>query len=202
MSINTTVYDAVMMKVPELEFISNSDVREQTVVGIKNCVPSYFWEAPAASSTKHHNQYCWGEHGLWIHMKMAFTAYEEIVESYLELGEISEYEADLGRAAIILHDGQKYGDEYHEGKSALSDHDMRMAKCLRSETNLDRRALGAISSHMGPWYDGPVPETALENIVHMADVAASTKNATYSVYKPSDSITKLYPTIPRFSETH
>lgn len=50
------------------------------------------------------------------------------------------------------------------------------------------------------WYDGPTPEYRSEPLailVHMADMAASTKNGTWGVYKPADEITSRYPNLPR-----
>jgi len=42
------------------------------------------------------------------------------------------------------------------------------------ESALDDRVVDAVAAHMGPWYDGPAPETPLEWLVHHADMVAST----------------------------
>lgn len=162
---------------------------------VQETVPEYFWTAPAASSYKHHNPYCCGERGLWIHTLMVSTAYERLVDSHVEQGLISQYEADLGRAAVLIHDLKKYGDEYEDGDRAAKDHDLQAAAIVR-DSDLDDRVADAIASHMGPWYEGPEPESPLEQLVHQADMAASTKNATFGVARKPMEITQLYPTLP------
>lgn len=185
-------------RLPETELIEDDDVRAEVRAAIDDTdiVAPYFWTAPAASTYNHHNPYCCNDRGLWIHTKMAFAAYERLVQSYHAQGLITEYEVDLGRAAILLHDGQKYGDVYDPDESTASDHDLIMADLIRDDTDLDERVADAIAAHMGPWYDGPEPLTALQRCVHMADMAASTKNGTFGVYKPHDMIRDLYPSLP------
>ncbi|WP_330633757.1 HD domain-containing protein [Halocatena halophila] len=187
--------DEVDRALPPLRLIDDGDIYWTTIEVIQSNVPDYFWHAPAASSYKHHNPFCCGERGLWIHTLMVATAYERLVDSYLEQGAISSYERDLGRAAVLLHDLCKYGDAYEDGDRAAKDHDLQAA-ALVYDSDLDDWVADAIASHMGPWYEGPEPETSLEELVHLADMAASTKNGTFGVYRKPMEISKLYPNLP------
>lgn len=180
---------------PPLRLIEDGAVYWPTVDVLQSSVPEYFWEAPAASSYEHHNPYCCGERGLWIHTLMVSAAYERLVDSYVEQELITPYERDLGRAAVLLHDLRKYGDAYEDGDRAAKDHDLQAAVIVR-DSELDDRVADAIAAHMGPWYEGPEPETPLEQLVHQADMAASTKNGTFGVYRKPREISQLYPSLP------
>ncbi|KTG10334.1 hypothetical protein AUR64_12235 [Haloprofundus marisrubri] len=189
-------FTAVCKRLPEVARIGDQELMRATAVAFFEGHEDYFWTAPAASSYAHHNLYCCGERGLWIHTKMVFAAYERLVDSYVEQGILTEREANLGRAACLLHDVKKYGESYEEGDHAARDHDVQAADWLRSETELDSRVADAVERHMGPWYDGPEPETPLQQLVHLADMTASTKNATVGVFQPHEKIRSLYPSIP------
>ena len=181
---------------PPLELIDGWETYYGTIEAIQSGVPEYFWTAPAASSYDYHNPYACGERGLWIHTLMVSTAYEHLVDSWVEQGLIHQHEAELGRAACLLHDLLKHGDSYDEGDTAAKDHDTRMSNLIRERTDLDDRVADAVASHMGPWYDGPEPDTPLQQLVHQADMLASTKNATVGIYKKPHLIGKLYPGLP------
>lgn len=187
----------ILQRFPEIGLIEDKEVRDETGYLLQTQAKPWFWYAPAASSFKYHNQFCCGKHGLWIHTKMVSTAFERLVDTYTGLGDITEYESDLGRAAVLLHDLRKYGTEYEEGDSAEQDHDIRAAKMIRRNSELPGDVADAVESHMGPWYEGPDPETPLQRLVHSADMAASTKNGTFGVYQPHETIRKFYPAIPR-----
>jgi len=180
---------------PAVTKIMNGDVYTATLEALIEHVPEYFYEAPAASSYDFHNPYACGERGLWIHTLMVATAYERLADSYVCQGLITELEADYGRAAVLLHDLRKYGEEYH-CQSALKNHDLLAAKLVRDETDLPDQVADAIATHMGPWYDGPEPETPLQQLVHQADMAASTKNGTFGIYEVPLPIRRLYPSLP------
>lgn len=188
----------ILQRFPELGLIDDETVRNETAHLLQSHDEPYFWRAPAASSYDYHNMYCCGKYGLWIHTKMVYTAYERFVDSFLVQGRIDGYEADLGRAAVLLHDYRKYGTNYTEGKYATSDHDLLAAELVREHSALDERVADAIASHMGPFdkYEGPLPETELQRLVHMSDMAASTKNGTFGLYNPHSDIREHYPSIP------
>lgn len=189
--------EALLERLPEIELIEDDDLRDETKDAMARIIPKYFWKVPATSSGFYHNTYAKGERGLWIHVKMVFTAYERLVRSYVEQDLITEFEADCGRAAILLHDVLKYGHSYSEGDSTKTNHDRLASQWLVKHTDLPSAVTSAVASHNGPWYDGPSPSSDLEQLVHVADMVASTKNATCGVYEPHELITERFPDIPR-----
>lgn len=181
---------------PAIECIDSESVRLDTATALRRHTPEYFFRAPAASSYRHHNPYCCGERGLWIHTLMVATAFERMAPSWVEQGHITDYEADLGRAACLLHDLRKYGSAYDGEEKAARDHDLQMGEIIRDETSLDSRVAHVVASHMGAWYEGPQPKTALQQAVHQADMVAASKNITIGIYNAPDEIRELYPSLP------
>ena len=183
------------MKLPEVELINDKTIRNETrkLVGE---YPDYFWEVPAATTYRHHNPYCCDKYGLWIHTKMVCTAYLRMVPSLVHQDKITEYEADCGLAACILHDSWKNGDG-DGNNGAVQNHDIIAAKFIEQNSGLPSMVSDCVASHMGPWYAGPEPKTTLEQLVHMADMSASSVNSTHGLYKPHDKIANYYPSIPR-----
>lgn len=188
-------YQELKRRLPTVDQIHDHEIQTKTLRAIQY-TPDYFWTAPAASSYKHHNPYCCNKHGLWIHTLMVGTAYERLVDSYLEQDIITQQEADYGRAAILLHDMRKYGEHYTDGEYANKDHDLEMAAWIRNNTSLPEAIPCIIETHMGAWYDGPAPRTDLEQLVHMADMTGSSKNITCGIYQKPQEITELYPGLP------
>lgn len=182
-------------KIPHLELIEQDNIRNETEMLLENYVPDYFWEAPAATSYRHHNPYCCDDKGLWIHTLMVCTAFESLKDTYVHSGRLNEIEVDAGRAACILHDTRKFGDNW-DGSGADRDHDLQAARLVKSESSLPIQVSSAIASHMGPWYQGPTPESDLEMLVHQADMAASSKNGTWGIYDKPDELRSLYPSLP------
>lgn len=189
--------EEVERRLPEVGLIEDEEIREQTISAIGRGVPDYFWDVPATSSGRYHNPFSRRKHGLWIHTKMVFTVYERQVRSFVEMGLITETEEDLGRAAVLLHDALKYGHSYEDGDSTVTNHDNLMGHWVRHNTELPNEVARCIECHNGSWYDGPTPETDLEQLVHECDMAASTKNITVGVWKPAEEITGKYPNLPR-----
>ena len=175
-------HDEIHRRLPTLALIDDPDVREETA-DLAARAPSYFWEVPASRSTYHH-PLCRGRHGLWIHTLQLSTVIERLADSVVGRGELSPLEIDLARAAAILHDMRKNGPPSDAADSSVSDHDLRMASEIRTESELDERVADAVASHMGPWYDGPTPSTPLEELVHTADMIASTATIAVSIQGP------------------
>lgn len=197
MSIGTQLSEEeIVRRLPEVNTIDDSVIREQTILALREITPEYFWTAPAASSYNHHNPFCCNKHGLWVHTKMVTTAYSRLAPTYLQQNRISETEADLGKAACLLHDTRKYGESYSKGQRADKDHDIQAANWLADNSRLDERAIEAVASHMGGWYMGPSPETDLDDLVHSADMFASSKNLLSGLYKPAEEIVEFYPLLP------
>jgi hypothetical protein len=184
-------------RMPAVSLIERVDLREKVVAEITQ-FPEYFWEAPATSSSSYHNRFGRDEHGLWIHVLMGATALERTVDSYVEQGQLSGEEADYARAAILLHDGRKYGGSWRPGDPADKDHDLQMWRALRS-AGFPEPVADAVASHMGPWYKGPEPSTPLQQAVHQADMLASARHVTPAVYNAPKELVEAYPDLPRCS---
>lgn len=152
----------VIRRFSEVSLISDTDLRVSVIRTLSHA-PEYFWEVPASASKKYHNPFCRGQHGLWIHTKMAVTSFERVSNSWEELGLLSEYQRDCGLAALLLHDMFKQGyptdrDSLPESdQTTVKNHDELMAEWCRDHTSLPTPVIGAIESHNGPWYGGTEP---------------------------------------------
>lgn len=170
--------DEVYRRLPALNLIEDEMIRHITAQ-LSAQAPDYFWTAPASVSSYHH-PICREEHGLWAHTLMVSTAVERLVDSY----EIRfDVVPDHARAAAILHDQRKRGPRQSPADSAVSDHDLQMGAVVR-DTKLPDPIADAVAEHMGAWYDGPEPESAVGELVHNADMMASTANATLAIPGP------------------
>lgn len=156
---------------PTLEFIEDEFTRHVTAQ-LTNQAPDYFWEKPATTSPEYHHPAAREEHGLWAHTLMLSTVIYRLSDSYVDRGLLTEEQIDHAHAAAILHDQRKYGDPENPEYTSTSDHDIRMAEVVRNSELPDEIA-DAVECHNGPWYDGAVPETPLEDLVHTADMVAS-----------------------------
>jgi len=175
----TLVEEEVYRRMPALDLIEDKAVRDE-VVRLTAEAPDYFWTVPASTSGYHHPA-CRGEHGLWVHTLMVCTAVKRLVESY-ELR--YDLEADHAFAAAILHDQRKNGDPSDPAEKSVQDHDLMMAEVISEESALPLEVENAVASHMGPWYDGVEPAYPLDELVHSADMIASTSTATLAVPGP------------------
>lgn len=173
--------DEVYRRMPALGLIEDVELREETA-RVTAAAPDYFWSVPASVSG-YHNPLCRGDRGLWIHTLMVSTALERLAESYVQRGVLSRRDVDLARSAAVLHDQRKNGPAEAPSDSSVSNHDVLMANVVREE-GLPSGVEDAVRAHMGPWYDGPAPETPLEELVHNADMIASTESITAAVPGP------------------
>lgn len=192
----TLSVEEVRRRLPEVGLVEQEPIRDAVIDALATGTPDYFWEAPATTSNKFHNPYCRGRHGLWIHVKMVATVYERLSVTYQNQDLIDAAERDFGRAAVLLHDIRKYGDIHSPGKRADKDHDLQAAAFIREETALPEPVADAVAAHMGPWYEGPAPETPLEQLVHLADMGGSASNSTASLLHPTDELLTAYPDLP------
>lgn len=176
-----TVED-VKERVPSIQFIDAYNV-EKDVIELTANAPDYFWSVPASSSGYHH-PLCRGRHGLWIHTLMLSTVIDRLADSYVQQGRLTEYDIDLAHAAAILHDQRKNGSPENPQDTSTSDHDLKMAAVIREQSGLPYVVADAVESHMGPWYDGPKPETDLDDLLHTADMIASTESITAAIPGP------------------
>lgn len=170
--------DEVYRRIPALNLILDEDIRHITAQ-LTAQAPDYFWRVPASTSGFHH-PLCRGEHGLWAHTLMVSTGVERLADSYEARFGI---DPDHARAAAILHDQRKNGDPDNPSEKSVGDHDLRMGEVVRN-SGLPDTVATAVDEHMGAWYDGPEPSEPLSELVHNADMMASTATATIAVPKP------------------
>lgn len=173
----------VYRRLPTLELFYSSELASQTAL-LSARAPAYFWEVPASTSGYHHPA-CQQRHGLWVHTLMLSTVIDRLADSWLEQGRITVEQLDLAHAAAILHDQRKHGDPADPASKSVSDHELLMAEHIREHSELPAEVADAVESHMGPWYDGPSPETALEQLVHTADMLASTATISPAIQGPT-----------------
>lgn len=194
---------------PEINEIEGS-LRRQTIdVFVEHC-PAYFWEVPASSSGKYHPPDHRGRHGLVLHTKRAFVAYERLASSYIEQALVDHGEVNCGRAAILLHDLFKYGKvpaeqemqivtclqstgELPDGVHTESSHDVIAAQYFRENTDLPEPVLRCVETHNGPWGEGDAPATDLEQLHHMADMIASSEDSRFAVMDPCEELREAFP---------
>lgn len=136
-----------------------------------------------ASTSGYHHPACTGERGLWAHTLILSTDIDRLADSYVEQGLLERSDINLAYAAAVLHYQRKNSDPENPANKSTSDHDLRMARVVR-ESPLDDRIADAVGSHMGAWYDGPAPETHLDQLVHTADMVASTESIIPGVQGP------------------
>jgi hypothetical protein len=127
---------------------------------------------------------------------MTCTSLRRLEDSYIQQDRLTQTEIDHARAALLLHDGRKYGSDWYTGKSAAKDHDLQMSRRLE-EQDFGTQIVDAVASHMGAWYAGPEPETPLERLVHHCDMVASARHVTPAVYDPPSELLEVHPDLPR-----
>ena len=167
----------------ELEKINNENIKKSTEL-ILDLLPDYFYTMPASTSGKYHPIFSLGEGGLVRHIKVACRILEEMFNNE-SFSTYSEYEKDLIRMALILHDGFKSGKTYSNHTAV--EHPLLMADFIKENLNLlfiseeDVKYVSRIiSSHMGPWTKDregnevlPKPKNKEELLVHLCDYIAS-----------------------------
>lgn len=182
----------VVRKLPEINEISSDSIREDTINAFVELCPDYFWEVPASSTGKYHPKDHRVEKGLWLHTKRAFTQYQRLAPSFYNQNKITKTEMDHGKSAILLHDMFKYG--WPKQNHTTKDHDVVAAKAL--DGYVHSKVIGCVASHNGPWYEGPSPRNELEQVHHLADMAASdVSNPNIAVLNPSRELKKEFPNV-------
>ena len=179
-------------RLPEIQEIQRTDLREEVVRLFREEVPEYFWDVPASSTGKYHPSDHNQDHGLWIHTKRAFTAFQRLSRSYDNQGRINRYEKECGKAAILLHDMFKYGMPPERQNHTVSEHDVIAARFLEKNSSVPEEVIGCVETHNGPdgWGKGKAPETDLEQIHHLADMIASDSNGYFKIAEPAEELKK------------
>ena len=179
----------------QLDKFETEDIRAFTELCIKD-VPEYFFEIPASSTGKHHNETDCLEHGLVYHTISAFKILNYIleIEKLNPTYKLNNRMRDLMRSAVLLHDSHKQGtqEEYDKAEehSTAFRHPLYAAKFVLEYKDcgiISRKEIMKISqliaSHMGVWNTDshnegetvrlPVPTLPEEKIVHLADYLGS-----------------------------
>lgn len=211
--------DRIRRILPEVQSIRGS-MRSEVVRVLTEDVPPYFWMVRASES--HHCADEQGLGGLVLHTKRVFTSYSILERTYRAMA-IDSFEANCARAAVLLHDGFKYGracsgdfgddDDYHEyadgslshlPEHTVTDHDIQMAEHVRSNTSLPDEVARCIESHGGSpdWYshDGPKPSDDLEMLVHSADVFAANELFRVPVHGVSPELRAMVGDVPEIED--
>lgn len=185
---NLLTRETLLTKLPEIEQIEDEFVREETIEAMLCGCPEYYWEYPSSSTGKYHPPDERGLYGNWLHVKRVFLNFEQIARSYEERGKIDEYERDLGRSAVFLHDMFKFGFPSEQNENTVDDHDLLAGEFVRKMTDLPEEVARCCETHNGPWADGPSPETELEELVHLADMVSAPRHMTHGVYEPTEEL--------------
>lgn len=164
----------VIRRLPHIEKIENDRVRRQTIK-LASKAPKYFWEVPASTSD-HHNPICRKDKGLWAHTLMVASVIERLAPTYTHQSKMPPVHTDLARSAAILHDMRKNGDPQNPHWCATQDHAVLMSEVIQEDSDLPDTVSNAVASHMGNWYQGPKPQKPLDDLVHNADMVASTES--------------------------
>jgi len=188
-------------RLPELEFIHDDELQSSVIRTYIDGCPDVFWERASSSSGKYHPSDERDVAGNWIHTKRVFAEYCNISQSYLNAGLIDEHERDEGKAAALIHDMMKYGWPSDRNVHTVRDHDLIAASVAEHIGGANDTVVSMIKSHMGPWGEGPQPETDNQWLLHLADKSASNVNTMIHIYKPAKEITSEWEDIDVMSSS-
>lgn len=177
--------DDVYEWLPELYDISDETLRRNTADALFDA-PDYFWTA--STDSYYHPDEHGARHGLLLHTKRVASVFSRLTASMEKQGHLSEYETDCGVAACLLHDTFKYGESPTEtGSGTYGANDQLAADYYREHHgNLPYDVTAAIEAHRGGWGRGSPPTTHLQQMVHIADMIASTDYINVGVKEPND----------------
>ena len=187
----------VERRLPIIDLIRDYELRTR-VRDVAQHFPAYFWHAPVAprETSGLYGEYTLGERGLWIHVGMCATVLEALLKTAWRREVIpSPQEADYARAAVALHAGWRYGDEWEPGTAVATGYATRTAR-VAERYDVALPACRAVAAHRGVWGDGPQPETAVERLVHQAIVVASRPCVTPDVYQPARELLDAHEELP------
>lgn len=187
--------DELLRRLPEIDAIYDEELRDGVIRTFMNGCPDYFWEQPSSSSGKYHSPDERGKYGNWLHTKRVFAEYANISESWVELGVITPYEKEEGKSAALIHDMMKYGWPSEQNDHTVNNHDLIAADVAEHIGEMPDSVVRLIEVHMGPWGDGPNPETPAERIFHTADKSAARASNDIGVYFPTDEMLDEWPDI-------
>ena len=172
-------------------------------LGLIEALPSWFWTEAASSSGKHHPAFSLGDGGLARHSLMVFRWLKSLVESLPDAHAIQDSIPAMTIAALF-HDCCKRGDGEVPSEHTRFEHPILAAKFIMDradefikdnkeflEITVDDEdsfrqdiavAASCIQTHMGRFnVDSrsdvvlPLPRSAQQQLVHLADYCASRK---------------------------
>ena len=171
----------------ELNFIQSKKIKD-FVIDMLTKVPEYFFTIAASSTGKYHPSYTLGRGGLVRHTKAAVRVAHELVLTY----DFNDYEKDIIYASLILHDTCKNGKVY-ESEFTKSTHPIDAVSLIldyygNSNEEYVADICNCILTHMGRFnWDFktreivlPLPETELQNFVHLCDYIVSLRYLEYN----------------------
>jgi len=185
--------EELLRRLPEIDAIYDEDLREDVIRTFMRGCPDYFWERPSSSSGKYHSVDERGKHGNWIHTKRVFAEYCSIAESWVELGAITPYQKEQGKAAALVHDMMKYGWPSENNDHTVNYHDEVAAEVALHLGEMQDEVVRLIATHMGPWGEGPNPEARNEVLLHTADKSAAREKNDIGIYYPAEELLDEWP---------
>lgn len=187
--------DELLRRLPEIDYIEDSELRDGVIRTFLKACPDDFWILPSSSSGKYHSVDERGKYGNWIHTKRVFAEYCNLAESWCELGIISPREMEEGKAAALLHDMMKYGWPSEQREHTTDHHDEIVAAVAWHIGELPEGIVEVLATHMGPWGQGPNPESNTQLLLHTADKSAARASNDIGIYEPSEEILEEWPDI-------
>lgn len=187
--------EELLRRLPEIDAIYDEDLRRAVIRTFMKGCPDYFWERPSSSSGKYHSLDEIGRYGNWLHTKRVFAEYCNISESWVELGTIDPIDKEVGKAATLIHDMMKYGYPSEQNDHTVQNHDLVAADVARNIGRAPESVCRLLEIHMGPWGEGPNPETPAERLFHTADKSAARRANDIGVYFPAEELLEEWPDI-------
>ena len=170
---NSLTKEELYRWLPEIDMISDDEIREEVVDLFLKFCPDYFFEKPTSSSGNYHLPDESGEHGNILHTKRVLRIYQSLSRTYLEQHIIDSHEYDCGIAAVLLHDMVKYGWPSEQNEHTVNNHDVICAEIIRKKSSLPDIVADGVDAHNGAWAAGKNPETEFEQLIHLSDYVAS-----------------------------
>lgn len=182
---NNLTPETLQNRLPEVTCIDDESIRIETGRIFMKFCPDYFWNIPSSGSGKYHPPDERGTHGNWLHTKRVFLAYEQLARSYVEQGLLTTTEYHAGQSAALLHDMLKFGYPSAQNDHTVAEHGVIVADLIEDRSSLPQSVADAVRSHNGAWGEGTIPETPLEQVVHLADMTVTPVHYYSDVFRPT-----------------
>ena len=144
-------------------------------------IPGYFYIIPSSSSGKYHPADELSDGGLLLHTLKTVKVAEVLAPMY----SLTDYELELCKVALLLHDSCKSGKVTNCGHTEFL-HPIFAAELVvesNPKNKTAKKVAKLIKTHMGIWttskyskYKLQKPKTKLQKFVHLCDYVASRKD--------------------------